>query len=301
MVIAVKQSLPRILLALVALTSAMLAQAGPLPLWELEGTKNRVMLMGSVHFLRPSDYPLREGLRAAYETADTLIMEIDMSTLDQMAAQQVVAELGIDPDGRGLKELLGAHSYKQADAKAADLGIPLAMLERFEPWFAALSITQLRVAQLGFDPAWGIEAMLTRRALQENKPIEGLETIEQQLGFMDRLDAHTQEKFLLQSLDDAAKVQDEIEAMVDAWSTGDVHALEESLLQGLQDAPALYDAILVQRNRNWVASIQRLMNESPNYLVIVGAMHLVGDDSVLAMLADEGVSSRQLSDDNFVK
>ena len=67
------------------------------------------------------------------------------------------------------------------------------------------------------------------------------------------------------------------------------------LLDGLQKAPNLYDALLVERNRNWVGKIAELTQSSEDILVVVGAMHLVGDNSVLAMLEEQGIGSRQIS------
>lgn len=290
-----KQVLSILLLAL----SFGSLNAEPLPLWELEAGDNRVLLMGSVHFLRPADYPLRPGLEAAFDVADRVVMEIDMGNLNPLAAQQTLAQLSIDPQGRNLAAIIGQQDFATVSSKAEALGIPMLMFEQFEPWFAALSITQLRMVQLGFDPNWGVEARLTAKAAAAGKPTAGLETIEEQLGFLDRLDADAQEKFLLQSLDEAAKVQNEVESIVSAWQAGDTQALEASMLQGLRDAPKLYDALLVQRNRNWVAPIRELTKSGDNYLVVVGAMHLVGEDSVLQMLADQGVRSRQLSDADF--
>jgi len=75
--------------------------------------------------------------------------------------------------------------------------------------------------------------------------------------------------------------------------------MERELLKGLDEVPALYDAILVQRNRNWVEPIAALRNRPDDYLVVVGAMHLVGDDSVIAMLEQQGIRTRQLSDSDF--
>jgi len=278
---------------------ALSAWSNPLPLWELDAGSNRVLLMGSVHFLRPTDYPLRDGLQQAFKLADTVIMEIDMSAIDAAAMQESLTKMTVDATGRSLPELMGEQHYREADQLAKDLGIPLAMFDSFEPWFAALSITQLRMVQLGFDPSWGVEAMLTRRALAENKGLDGLETTEEQLGFLDQLDDNTQREFLLQSLQDAMTVQNEVETLVNAWTSGDTDTLRDSLLEGLEDVPELYDAILVQRNRNWITKVAGLIDRPENYLVVVGAMHLVGDDSLLAMLKAEGINARQLSDEDF--
>jgi uncharacterized protein YbaP (TraB family) len=48
-----------------------------------------------------------------------------------------------------------------------------------------------------------------------------------------------------------------------------------------------------------VEPIRELTRQPGNHLVIVGAMHLVGEDSVLAMLDAAGIKSRQLQDSDF--
>ncbi len=285
--------------ALLGIFLTLTVWARPLPLWEIADDDSRVLLMGSVHLLRASDYPLRDGLNQAYELADTLTMEIDMSKVSAASSQDAIANISIDPQGRKLRDLVGSDAYEQANGMAEKLGIPLMMFDQFEPWFAALSVTQLRMVQLGFDPAWGVEAVFTRKAVAEQKPMAGLETLVEQLGFMDRLDPQTQKVFLLQSLEDAATVEDEVETVVQAWANGDVEQLENSLLEGLTDAPLLYQALLVERNKNWVAPIQQLLERPGTHLVVVGAMHLVGDNSVLAMLQQSGIESRQLADADF--
>jgi uncharacterized protein YbaP (TraB family) len=272
------------------------AFGGTLPIWELGGSSNRVLLMGSVHFLRASDYPLPDGMTAAYDLADTLVMEIDMDALDPLVAQTTMMSMGVSQSGQSLRDVLGEADYKEASRRAEALGVPFSMLDQFEPWFAALTITQLRMMQLGFDPAWGIETQFTQQAAGDAKDIEGLETLEEQLGFMDNLDDKTQQQFLLQSLEDAATLEDQVESIVSAWRTGDTDTLEELMLEGFESAPGLEDALLVQRNRNWVRPIQNMQDKPDNYLVIVGAMHLIGENSVVAMLEDKGVSVRQLTD-----
>jgi uncharacterized protein YbaP (TraB family) len=191
--------------------------------------------------------------------------------------------------------VLGEADYTEASQLAEGLGIPLALFDPFKPWFAALSITQLRMIQLGFDPAWGIETRMTANAQAEGKTILGLEELAEQLAFMDNLDDETQRMFLLQSLEDATEVQDEVQSIVRAWRSGDTDALEQLLLEGLQETPLLFDALLTERNRNWVPKIIELTRQPGNHLVIVGAMHLVGETSVLRMLDDRGIRSRQMS------
>ena len=274
------------------------AFAEPLPIWELKDTTNSIRLMGSIHMLRQADYPLPDGMMQALQEADTLIMEIDMSAIDPMETQQILMAMGT-AKGRTLEDALGSDVYAEALQLATEVDIPLAMFNQFEPWLAALTISQMRMMQLGFDPTWGIETQFTARATQDGKSLGGLETVEEQLRFMADMDDQTQREMLLQSLDEAIEIETMVAGIVDAWRTGDTPQLEKLLLESFAELPELKDAILVRRNRNWVDQILQMQDDDRDYLIVVGTMHLIGEDSVVAMLEDVGLDSRQLDSDDF--
>jgi uncharacterized protein YbaP (TraB family) len=269
------------------------AYADALPLWEIQGASNRVFLLGSVHFLRPTDYPLPAGMEAAYAAADELVMEIDMDDLDPVAAQTIMSSMATD--GPDLREGMSKAGYAEIAELAKAAGIDLEQLAPFEPWFAGLMIVQLRMLQMGFDPTWGIETQFSERARKDGKSIRGLETLGRQLAFMDELDMQTQRLFLLDALKDTAAADAEMQTIMTAWQTGDTNALAELQLELMQEAPELGDALFTRRNRNWVPQIIELTKQKQNYLVIVGAMHMAGDNSVLELLEAEGIKVRQLN------
>ena len=124
-------------------TASALADEHPLLMWQLDGTKNTIYLLGSVHLLREQDHPIPSAINAAYEQADTLIMELDMDDLDPVETQMLINELGMIKDGGSLGDLMGADLYAEAEKLASDINIPLAMLSGTEPWLAAINIEQL--------------------------------------------------------------------------------------------------------------------------------------------------------------
>jgi hypothetical protein len=105
--------------------------------------------------------------------------------------------------------------------------------------------------------------------------------------------------FLAQSLEETDKIQESLEAMVAAWRSGDEDSMAELYLEDMREAPELFDALLVQRNRSWVDDIRALTKAEGDYMVVVGVLHLVGEDSVLEMLDDAGIPSRQLRNSDF--
>lgn len=280
--------------ALLAASAALRADEHALPLWQLEGIENRVYLLGSVHLLRASDYPLPAEIYAAYEDAEALVMELDMDDLDPAAAVALAAELGVIAGDGSLAELLGAAGYEQARTLAAAANIPLEQFGQTEPWLAALSVEQLALSRLGFDASLGLEDHLTERARADGKEIVGLETLREQLGLLDELPLDVQRRLLLRTLEDSIELDELIDDVIRAWRVGDLTALEDAMLADVLELPELYAALIVGRNRRFAAEIAALLDDSDDYLVVIGTLHMVGEDGLPRMLAERGHRAVQL-------
>ena len=262
--------------------------AGP-ALWKVAGDRNTVYLFGSVHLLRDGEFRLEGRLSDAYEDAEAIYLEVDMDDLDPMQAAAATAALALDPQGRGLIELMGP----DADAlreRAAAADVDLAILAPMEPWFAGLTVATLALAREGFSPDAGVEQVVMRRAGADGKEILGFETLEEQLGALDRLDPALQRDFLLKALDDAAPGGEVLAPFLEAWKTGDEQALAEGLASEFRPSPALYESLMVRRNQRWAGQIEALLDDDRDYLVVVGALHLVGPDGLPGMLRDRGLT-----------
>ena len=168
------------------------------------------------------------------------------------------------------------------------------MLQRFRPWFAAITLVQLQLMKLGLDPNSGVEQRLTRRATSDGKPIQGLETVREQLEIMARLPEKQQREFLLYSIDDAQRMASEVDDLLAAWRRGDAAGMAKLLAEGYQQYPDLYRPLTVERNRKWIPQIEQLLDDRDDYLVVVGALHLVGTDSVIDLLERRGYKVKQL-------
>jgi uncharacterized protein YbaP (TraB family) len=85
-----------------------------------------------------------------------------------------------------------------------------------------------------------------------------------------------------------------MDEMVNAWRYGNIDFLEKNLLADMQDFDELHEAIVVRRNKNWVARIQELLREDDDYMIVVGALHLVGEEGVPHLLSQRGHEVTQL-------
>ena len=101
---------------------------------------------------------------------------------------------------------------------------------------------------------------------------------------------------MLSTLEESASLAEVMDELIDAWRRGDTGYLERELLQAFEEFEELNKAILVDRNNRWVHQISALLDDSQDYLIVVGALHLVGDTGVPRQLARRGVPVRQLSE-----
>ncbi|MDH4047805.1 MAG: TraB/GumN family protein [Gammaproteobacteria bacterium] len=259
-----------------------------LPLWKVEGSNNRIYLLGSVHMLRESDHPLPAAMYEAYADSDALIMEIDITAIDPVATQAMVNELGLIKGGKQLGDLLGEKDYAEAQRLAESINIPLSMLASAEPWFAAITIDSLMLMRIGFSPANGVEMRFAESAAVDGKAVSGFETERQQLEMLDGLSPQAQRDLLLQTLAESTNVVEIMDDLIEAWRRGDTKRLEDELLTEIKRYPEIYQAIVVRRNENWIEQIVELLDDRQNYLIIVGTMHMIGESGLPALLKEKG-------------
>jgi uncharacterized protein YbaP (TraB family) len=262
-------------------------------LWELHGKHNTVYLLGSIHVLRPRDYPLAPALLEAYGNAKSIFMEVNLEEIGIAEVQTEMLGSAMLPEGKTLTGILGGERYARADALAREVGVELSMFDQFAPWFVAEAISQQQLTQLGFQPESGVEMYFMGRARTDGKSIAGLETIHDQISVFENMSMDTQAEYLLSSLEQAHGLAAEVDSMVQAWQRGDTQWFVNELQSEFGRDPRLYQSVLVARNRKWVPKIEALLSDDKNYLVIVGTGHLVGPGSVIDLLKKDGIGATQ--------
>jgi uncharacterized protein YbaP (TraB family) len=274
--------------ALLFASLAGVAAADGASVWSVKGERNTVYFAGSVHALPQDHAGFSPQLETAYAAADSIVMEVDLDDLDPFEAVQFITTRGTLPGSETLADVVGADKYARVAKLASSVGLPEVAIAKLEPWAAALMLTQVALMKTGYDPQLGIDLQLTARAQADEKPIEGLETIEDQLGIFDSRSTAEQVSFLLDAADDVPDMPKDLARLIEAWRTGDLAAMERELEQERAQAPALYDRLLGARNRAWMPKIEALLDGDRDYLVVVGTLHFVGRDGLLQLLKHAG-------------
>ncbi len=277
--------------ALLALLLLGDAHADP-AMWSVAGANSTVYLFGSVHLLPEGGFSIEGALADAYRKADQVCFEVDSSRLDEATTTAITLARAIDPDGRSLFDLLGS-SADRARSAAAAAGIDIAPFTPFEPWFAGLTISVMALQQHGYDVEHGVEQVIDASAGRDGKPRCGLETLDFQLGMLDGMSADLQEKLLMQSLEEAGEIDAVIRPLLAAWRAGDERALVQSLEDDFEGYPELAEQLIFARNEHWARLVSDMLEANDDILLVVGALHLVGDRGLPALLRQRGFEVRR--------
>lgn len=288
MIEAIRSRLP----AIVILWLASAAAGAQPALWEVSGHGSKVWLFGSVHVLPQGGFAIEGPLAEAFGEADTVCLEVDTSALPESEITALTLGRAIDPEGRTLFELLGPDA-ERARAMARTAGVELAPFARFEPWFVGVTVALLALQQHGYQVEHGVEEIIGKAAERDGKQRCGLETLDEQLGFLDGLEPAMQSEFLLETLAEAGDIDTEMDAMLGAWQRGDTDALARQLEEDFSDYPALEDRLVYDRNARWAQQVSAMLDGSGDVLLVVGALHLVGPRGLPALLAKRGYRVRR--------
>lgn len=261
-------------------------------LWVVKDEDTTVYLFGSVHILKPGLGWFDDGVKAAFDSSDQLVLELVEPPAGE--AQALFGKLAMDQQGKTLRSKMNDADRAVYEAAMGKLGIPAPAFDPFDPWAAAVTLSLVAMQKSGFDPNSGVEKQLTAAAKVSNKPIAGLETMEFQLGVFDTLPEAEQIAFLVEAakmIDDTSGMMDK---MVDMWTSAETESLGQLMNEGLTSR-TLYDALLTKRNANWAKWISARMAKPGVTFMAVGAGHLAGPTSVQNLLPAYGLSATRVA------
>lgn len=275
-----------LLLALVAVT-AVAAPPQPL-LWRVSGTQGTVYLLGSFHMLSADDYPLAPAVESAYAQADKLVFEISPELADSPGMGLQMMQRAMLPAGTELADVISSDTAGKLRAHIGN-DAAYAAMARFKPWFINVGLAIRAMQGAGLDPALGLDQYFMQRARTDKKGSSGLEGIEEQLRAFDAAPMNEQELSLREALRPQSELQDDVRELHRAWRDADLAALEQIQREEFfEKTPVTGKLVLTDRNQNWLPQMQAMLAQPHTTLVVVGALHLVGDAGMPALLAEAG-------------
>jgi uncharacterized protein YbaP (TraB family) len=259
-------------------------------LWRVKGAHGTVYLFGSVHVMKPNVDWETAKVKAAFAASDAMYLEV--ADLDDTAAAQPLAmQFGTDM-AHPLSSKISKEDVALLDAAAKSMGMQgEGMLELMQPWLVSTALEMVPMVRGGYDPASGIDMKMLAQAKAAQKRVLGFETMAEQVHLLADAPQAQQVEMLHKELAELDKAPAEINDLVTAWERGDVDAIGKMENDELAAKyPAEYKRLVVDRNAKWVSTLDGLLKgpETRSVLVVVGAAHLAGPDSVIRMLERDG-------------
>jgi uncharacterized protein YbaP (TraB family) len=288
--------LTRALIGLLAVAAAPCvaeqADTGRSFLWRVQSETTTLHLLGSIHLMKPEDYPLSPSIEDAFDESQIVVFEVDLSRLTE-ASLQLLAK-GTLPEGQQLSDVLSPETYDQVAKRVEEMGMDVAGFEKMRPWLLAVTLTSFELMRAGYTQASGVDMYFFDRAVSEGKETVGLETVEFQVGLFAELGAGEDEEFLrytLQELDTVIPLVDELLAN---WRLGRVDEVGRLLTEAYQEYPELFVKLVSDRNLSWLPRLEELLAGDQDAMAVVGCLHLVGEKGLVELLRSRGYSVEQL-------
>lgn len=268
--------------------------------WKVSDENSSVWVLGSIHLADSTLYPLAPVIDSAFAHAEELAVELNMND------DEVVKEVGEQSAARGtlaegtLRDVLPQDMWNVVDSLCSAWNVPIDMIEKMRPWFAAMTLSSYAFMQAGLNPEYGIDYVLLDRAAMDGKAIVGLETAEEQVSAL----ADTTESdsagvyYLRTTLNEIFEFETLVSNLMRAWKTGDDDMLrslldkdadEDSLPENQKFKEEFEQRIYVNRNAKMADSIASFLREDRNVFVVVGVAHLALEkDNVIDALRKRG-------------
>ena len=246
-------------------------------------------LFGTIHSEDPGVVALPAPVRQAFDASDSVVVEMLMDTEAMMYSSTAMLML----DGRSLSDVLGMPLYKQVSEAIASRGIPELVLNRMKPWAAAvtLSTPALETGQV-------LDLVLYQEALQQEKAVHGLETIQEQLDLFDSMPESDQVTLLRDAVDNLPELDAMNAELLATYKQRDLAGLmainEASMQTGDQRlAQDFQQRVIEDRNHRMAERMQPYLRQGRAF-VAVGALHFPGEEGLLNLLEQQGYTVRRV-------
>ncbi|MBL3656652.1 TraB/GumN family protein [Fulvivirga sediminis] len=238
-------------------------------------------IFGTIHMMCSEDYSMSTTVENAMTHVDRAVLEIDM---DDPAMMMKIQQLSMNP---GFRNISDQFSKSELDSLNAFLqkgyGATMTQFGVMKPF---VLLTMILPKLLNCDEIIAFENEIVNMAKSNEIPVEGLETVEFQVGVFDSIPEADQIKIVNELIADKDKARNDFNKLLKAYKEKDVKQLAKLVVEDPQYADYA-DLLLYERNENWLPHIIDMAKEKPS-LFAVGAGHLGGGKGVLHLLEEKG-------------
>ncbi len=277
---------------LISIASAISITAGDkgnlLSLWYFENAKTKIYLLGSIHAMTTDMYPLPEPMLDAFNEAQTIVFEVDLTRLRSSDMSLLLQQRGVYTAPDSIEKDLQPETMVLLGQYLDETGLSFKSVEYFKPWYLTLIIGLDELEGLGYSTSLGIDQYLQQKAVDEHKKILELESFREQVGFLSSDPMDIQDLALRAALTNRASLEKDLKSLVLAWRTGDADGMLMLTTISTSEFPELsvqMDALINDRNLQMADKIREYADTGGTYLVVVGALHMGGETGLIKLLS----------------
>ncbi len=258
-------------------------------LWEISGNglKHPSYMFGTFHILCKDDIQFSENLQTALKTSKEVYFEMDLDDPKNTLGGMFFMNM----KDKTLNDLFTTEELQKLTKYYKDsLKMNLSYFNKMKPMMLS---AMLFPRMMPCKTPSGVEMELMAIAKKEKKEILGFETIEFQSSIFDSIPYSVQAKDLLKSIDSMDKYKVYFNKMVNTYKNQQTDSLVAFVNDKTFSEGENNDALLKNRNVNWVNQLKSILPNS-NIFMAVGAAHLFGKDGMIDLLRREGFTVKAL-------
>lgn len=264
------------------------------PVWKVSNGETQLYLGGTIHLLSINDYPLPDAFDKAYRNAERLILEIDIQGMNAPEVQHALMTTLIYPGDTTIADKLQPAAFARLKEYLEERNLYSSVLLKFKPGLLIVTLTTIELQKLDMGSG-GVDVYFDEMARNDGKPRGFLESIDEQLRFLAEMGVGNEDALILQQLEDLENLPAMLAQLKESWRRGDVDGLARIAIDPWREQfPEIYETLLARRNARWISDIETMMESPEIEMVLVGALHLAGEDGLLALLADRGYDIENL-------
>ncbi len=262
------------------------------PVWKIEGKGTTIYVGGSIHILREQDYPLPKEFEKAYNNSEVLVLEVDIDPKGSMESISKLIGLTLYPSNKSLKTVLRKEVYEKLDSAFITNGLVLENMIGYKPVMAVLTLSMAELRKIGMNTK-GVDKYFYEKATESGRNLLFLESADFQMNLLTQLGEDNENEYVLHSLEESRYYR-EFDSLIEKWRKGNNTELIELIDAYKRDHSTLYQSLLLERNNNWMPHLESYLETPEIEFIIVGAMHLYGQDGILQQMKNRGYQVNHL-------
>jgi uncharacterized protein len=259
-------------------------------LWRIEGKGiTTSYIYGTMHIIDADRYHFTDKMQKEISNSEAVIMEVGgmPNPLETLSLMQLdsgdIRSIFSDIQMRTIVEFFDTKLNTDPDTFFKIYG-------GMKPFFLLQAITQNYFSNK--TESYDLEIMGI--AAENEIPLIGLETLEQQLGFFDEIPSEAMANMVVESIENFEKDKKSTTKMMKAYEEQKVNKLIPMIKKQSPEFMEFDDVFLYDRNERWVPKIIKEIKDKKCFIA-VGAAHLFGDGGLIELLRKEGYALNAVS------